>query len=232
MICTRRFAGLILAHRGVSAEASVDTSPANALRSVGAAAKLARVALLRCAPQAVTATTLGVVLEDFVVSCEKIMRFAGAEDAAGVHDLACYFCARMARAQPGEVVLVPLGWLTAATDSRLAQATIVLMALRRRRDRPSAFDCALINSGGAGGAGGDGVATARYHELKIDDANAELWSRAAILIGDVPQEKLQDGGIWFVLYRLLVFPHAISQCPVKPLSHQRPPVPRCADLFM
>jgi hypothetical protein len=27
-------------------------------------------------------------------------------------------------------------------------------------------------------------------------------------LGDVPQEKLQDGGIWFVLYRLVVFPHA------------------------
>ena len=125
----------------------------------------------------------------------------------------------MTRVQPGEVVLLPLGWLGAASGTNPPQVAIVLMAFRRRQDRPSAFDCALINSGGMGGAGGDGVATARYHDLKVDPGNAELWSRAAIMIADVPQEKLQDGGIWFIFYRLLVFPHAMHQCRVRYSPH-------------
>ena len=215
-----RFAGLTLSNRGDTLDTPVGefTSAAGALRTSRAAAELLRVALVRGAPRTARAAALGVMLEDFAVSCERVTRFVGTQDAAGAHDLACFCCARIARAQPGEVVLLPLGWLGAANGNTPPPATVVLMVLCRRRDQPGTFDLAIINGGGAGGAGGDGVAIARYHGLKANAANADLWSRAAVVLSDVPQEKLQDGGIWFVLYRLLIFPHAAP-----PASHSKIP---------
>ena len=179
--------------------------------TVKAAAELLRIALVRGAPRTATVAALGIMLEDFAASCERVARFVGTRDAAGAHDLACFCCARIARTQPGDVLLLPLGWLGATTEITPSQATIVLVVLCRRRDRPGTFDLAIVNGGGKGGADGDGAAMARYHGIKADMATADLWSRAAVVVADVPQEKLQDGGIWFILYRFLVFPHAPHQ---------------------
>mmetsp|Transcript_25879 Transcript_25879/g.77963 ORF Transcript_25879/g.77963 Transcript_25879/m.77963 type:complete len:1143 (+) Transcript_25879:198-3626(+) len=200
------FAGMTCAHITRTPRSLITDAAAQAagLGLVREAAGLLRVALVRLKPQVKVLAALGMMLHGFQEACKRVARFVGTDDPAGVHDLSCFCCSRISRATPDEVVLLPLGWLGTTSP----QATIVILALRRRRDDPSIFDLAIVNAGGAGGAGGDGRAIARYHGLQIDSASADLWSRSALILSNVTQEKLQDGGLWFVLYRLLIFPRA------------------------
>ena len=172
------------------------------------AAEVLRVAIVGGLPQRETVATLGKMLQDFTESCDLVARFAGTGDPAGIYELSGHCSGQISKVLPGKALLLPLGWCAAAIEALPLEATIVLATLRRRRDQPCLFDLAIVTGGGVGGAGGDRTAIARYHPLRVEPANADLWSRAALVLLCVPQEKLHDGGIWFVLYRLLVCPHA------------------------
>jgi len=80
----RTFADLTHADQiGTLPDTVDEIAPASeAVCTTRAAAELMRIALVRGAPRTATVAALGVMLEDFAVSCERVARFVGTQDAA------------------------------------------------------------------------------------------------------------------------------------------------------
>mmetsp|Transcript_14534 Transcript_14534/g.21938 ORF Transcript_14534/g.21938 Transcript_14534/m.21938 type:complete len:1946 (+) Transcript_14534:90-5927(+) len=255
-------------------------APNAPLVSARVSAEVLRVALSRT-PQSGLTSSIGKMLKEFCAICDRVAHAVATRDPAVLHDIACQVCARVYKAAPNEIILLPGGHLPdeqgeaaaasylkrqgerqafAAAQNRLQQtrvkqapssgskfsaylaksrrnkqsnsddigdadsipppselitppqfrfeARVVLYLLRRRKDKPNMFTFCVVNANAdSGSIDVDECGVSRYHPIRPCEKTTSMEHKTVLELEDVPQEKLIDGGIWFILYRLLVFPH-------------------------
>lgn len=208
--------------------------PGAPVTAVRISAEVVRVALSRVLKSALT-QKLVTMLEGFTQTCERVAQAVGSSDPAALHSLACFAVDKVSKAAPGELLLLPGGWLPWKPESKTVsgqnsslddtlrpnpeamvkkppfryEARVVLYLLRRRTDEYKKFDFCVVNANvDAGSINLDDYGVAKYHGIEPCEKTATFRHKLVLELEDVPQEKLMDGGIWFMLFRLLTHPHA------------------------
>jgi hypothetical protein len=98
------------------------------------------------------------------------------------------------RMTPGQFIMLPGGW--ARTTDGVGHQMLYIV---HRLEHTSTF--AVVNTG-------DAEALA-FHPVRIGKDAPTTEYKQVVAIDDAQPQRLNDGSFWFMLYRMLVYPHAV-----------------------